>query len=335
MDEQQINNINQISPNLLTEPKKPFWKFLWVKIVVGVLVVAILGTGVALASRVWDPLWNPFRPSPEMVLKNMAESMQKVSSVHTEVDFRMDGAGEASSTSLVAKLIDNSDISNLQNLKSGGSLTVGLGIQGIQLTGEANYIISGKDLFIMLSNLPNIPFLPIDLSSFKGKWIRMTGLSDNSEDMTGLVQMVKNFSGNGNLMVVKKELPDEKLGKINSYHYVVGLKEDGAKEFIKIILKETSDLTTLSDEAMQAQSDEIAQKIGALEIEYWIGKKDELLRKVKLETRFVDDSQEAIIGITLNLSDFNKPVSVKAPDIYTNAEDLMKDFAPLLEGLVK
>jgi hypothetical protein len=334
MDEQQINSIGQPKQALLEKPKKS-WLSLILKIVAGVVIILILGTGIALASRIWDPLWNPFRPSPEMVLKNMVGKMQKVSSVHTEVDFRMDGVGEASSTSLTAKLIDSSDTSDLQNPKSDGKLTMGIETQGVQLSAEASYLASGKDLYIRLNNVPTIPILPIDLSSLKGKWIRMTGLSNDSQELTGLMQTVKNFSGNSNLMTVKKELLDEKAGGVNSYHYIAGFKEEGIKDFIKILLEETSNLTTSSKEIIQAQTDEIAQKIGALEIEYWIGKKDELLRKVKLETRFVDDDQEAVIGITLNLSDFNKPVSVKTPDIYTNAEDLMKDFAPLLEGITK
>jgi hypothetical protein len=334
MDEQQINNIKQPSQILLEEPKKS-WLSLVLKIVAGVVIVLILGTGISLASRLWDPLWNPFRPSPENVFKDMSDKMQKVASVRTEVDFRMDGVGQASDTFLVAKLTDNSSAVNPQNLQSEGKLVVGLGIQGIQLSGEAEYIISGNNLYFKLTNIPTVPILPIDLSSFKGKWIKMTGLSDNSQEATGLMEMIKNFSKNGSIMTIKKELADEKAGGVNSYHYIVGLKEEGIKDLVKSLLKESSDLTALTEEELQAQVDQITKQIGVLEIEYWIGKKDELLRRIKLETRFVDNNQEAVIGITLSLSEFNKPVSVKSPDIYTGIENMMKDFAPLLEGMVK
>lgn len=335
MNEQQINQINHINPSLLNVPKK-HWPPLALKIAVGAVIVLILGTGIALASRAWDPLWNPFRPSPEKVLKSMVENMDSISSVHMEADFKMDSAGKSyGDTSFLLKFSGDSDASNPQNTKSDGKLTIGLGIQGIQLSGEASYILSGKDLFVMLSSLPNIPFLPIDLSSLKGKWIKMTELSNNTEKSGEIMDIVKSLNDNGTIVLVKKELADEKIGDVNAYHYIVGLKEEGIKEFVKILLKETSDLTTSSDEDIQTQADEIAQKIGALEIEHWIGKKDNLLRKSKIEARIMQDNAETLFSLTINLSDFNKPVSVKTPDIYTNAEDLIKDFAPLLEGITK
>jgi len=163
-----VNN-NMPTVSLLQEPKKQFWASLWFKIAAAVVLIILLGAGIALASRAWDPLWNPFRPSPEKVLQKMLENMQKISSVHTEAELKADGAEGAAGSSFLLKLSDHSDVSDNQNMKSQGKINAEIKSQGVQLSGTASYLGLGKDLFFKIDNLPAIPLLPIDLNQFTGR----------------------------------------------------------------------------------------------------------------------------------------------------------------------
>ncbi|MDP2910359.1 MAG: hypothetical protein Q8N58_01045, partial [bacterium] len=69
MNEENITqNIGPISP---IKPKTPFKinKMLIIKIGIAAVVGVLVLTGVALAARIWDPVWNPFRPEPEEVME--------------------------------------------------------------------------------------------------------------------------------------------------------------------------------------------------------------------------------------------------------------------------
>jgi hypothetical protein len=64
---QEVNRNNQVAPKLGAKNQKIFWGKI-VSITLGVLglvvVLAIIGGGAMLAGHVWNPAWNPFKPSP-------------------------------------------------------------------------------------------------------------------------------------------------------------------------------------------------------------------------------------------------------------------------------
>ena len=258
-----LNN-NSAAPQsgaaMLPEPKKR--NFLWLKVLAGVLILVFLGAGVALAFRVWDPLWNPFRPSPEKVLQKMFENIKSISGAHTEADVRISGAGNVANSSFVLKLKDDTNKSNAQ-----GKIILQAIMQGIQLSGEGSYVILGNDLFFKIDSLPSMSFLPIDLSQFTGKWYKITGLKSSSNNLTNLLENQKD------IIYVKKQLPDEKINGISVYHYVLGLQQNGIKDLLGEALKDNKSVS-------QEQINQMAQSISGLDIEYWIGKKDNYPYKI-------------------------------------------------------
>jgi len=72
-----------------------------------------------------------------------------------------------------------------------------------------------------------------------------------------------------------------------------------------------------------------------VEADYWIGKKDLLLRRAKMQAKIIDENRGVNVGIEIRLSEFNKPVKVEVPKDYMNAEELMGTFAPLFQGPMK
>jgi hypothetical protein len=320
-----LNNISA-GTNMLPEPKKFFWKSLWFKITVLIALFVVLGAGIALASRIWDPLWSPFRPSPEEVLQGMFENMKKISSAHTEADFNME-AGEASMGSISFKLIDDSDSSNPKDPKSKGSMNLTLGMQGMQFSADLSYVLTGNDFYLKLDKIPAIPMLPIDTSILKGKWIRIPGYPLDSEKMVGILDIVENFSA-GDIVFIKEELKDEKVGDKLAYHYIVGLKENKLKDLLTQLIG-LSPLGSYSGTDM-TDVEEIAAKLGNLEMEYWIGKKDKMLYRSMFDAKMTRDGEAVGFNLDMALSGFNEPVIVTAPSDYVEAEDLQEMLMPLI-----
>jgi len=67
------------------------------KIFISIAVIIILaGIGVvfALYTKMWNPIWNPFRPKPEVVLSEMVLKMKELKSFHVDGDFSISEYGE-------------------------------------------------------------------------------------------------------------------------------------------------------------------------------------------------------------------------------------------------
>ena len=93
-------------------------------IIIGILALAGGGAVLALYAQVWNPLWNPFRPSPEVVLTEMILEMGKLKTVHSEMDFSITNKEEEGSVSV--KLVGDTDQRDPENLKSKGVFNMNL-----------------------------------------------------------------------------------------------------------------------------------------------------------------------------------------------------------------
>jgi len=62
------------------------------KIIIPILVLVFLllaGATIVLASRIWDPLWNPFRPKPEKVIERMFQKVWQVKTFQDKSDISL------------------------------------------------------------------------------------------------------------------------------------------------------------------------------------------------------------------------------------------------------
>ena len=137
-------------------------------------------------------------------------------------------------------------------------------------------------------------------------------------------------------MRIKKKLPDEKINGINNYHYLISLDKTELREIIPEMLKisrgNNLGLEYLpepeKERILEEASDNINEfldKIGDIDFEVWVGKRDKLLYRLKAEkeidiSKFREEKSlsqklEGNINIKLesNLSDFNKEMNIEAP----------------------
>lgn len=304
--------------SLLNEPKKPFWTSLAFKVAVGVAVVVVVGTGVALAARILDPLWNPFRPSPEKVMEKVFNKIEKITSLSSDFNIAVnlpDNEGFS------ARLKDSSDMSDIQNPKSKGSLEATIKTQGIQLLLGGEYSVLDKSLFVKLNKVPFIPLLPIDLGSLKNKWIKLNADNTDSVNNPSFVDFLKQRK---EFFTVKQELKDEKVNKINCYHYVLGINGDKIASLLNNLAKDISNpLSGETPELTNEQIKQVADKVGEIEVGYWISKKDNLPIKIKINKNFNAEGETISFDLEANFSDYGRKFEVNAPDSFMGIEEIM------------
>ena len=336
-----------------------------------VILVLLVGLTAVLASRTWDPLWNPFRPSPNEVIKRMSLEMEKVKTWQEKMEISLTGRNEGT---FEIKLNTEGKTNKTQLEKPEGESTFNL-VASLTEKGKpmgAKFALSGeakvKDevFYLKFITLPTIPFFAmagIDLSQIKNQWIKIDqdSMMKMAKEMAGeewtpemekiygeqsekqkalqkeLQEKIKKVLKEKKLFVVKKELPDEKIGNVRVYHYLVALNNEEVlkvvSEMAKILeetmLKEYGTAPTFREEEFKEKLNEFLEKVGEIKGEIWIGKKDYLFYKVKgkkdIDLSKLDKKEEGSISIDLNLeySGFNKPVKIEPPSEYKEINEIL------------
>jgi len=340
-----------------------------------VLVLFLLAglTGV-LASRTWDPLWNPFRPSPNEVIKRMGLEMEKVKTCQEKMEISLTGRNEGR-FEIRLNTEGKTDMTQSEKPESESrfNLVASLTEEGkpmgakFALGGEAK--VKDEVFYLKFTTLPTIPFLAmagIDLSQIKDQWIKIDqdSMMKMAKEMAGeewtpemekiygeqsekqkvlqkeLQEKIKKALKGKKLFVVKKEFPDEKIGNVMVYHYLVALNKEGVlkvvSEMAKILeetmLKEYGTAPTFREKEFKEKLNGFLEKVGEIKGEVWIGKKDYLLYRVKgkkdIDLSKLNKKEEGSISIGLNLeySEFNKPVKIEPPSEYKEINEILPAF---------
>jgi hypothetical protein len=281
-------------------------------IIIIFLVLFILAAGAALFTKMWDPLWNPFRPKPAVVIAAMAAKMAAVETLHSDFNgtFNLTGGTEMSVTAGVSSDIDSRDE---QNLKTGGQINVDLTMAG----NESSFGMQGRQIgptfYLDLTAVPSTPLVsPIagiqDFSGLKDQWIKIDGESLLN---VSAVETLNNFLQDANLYSLKAELPDGKIGSVSVYHYQVSLSNDELKKIIA--------LPEQAAAVLGFSMDDFIDKAGEFSAELWIGKKDNLLYGFKMTKSFdlanviIGQVGQASLNMNVNFSKFNQPVTIEVP----------------------
>jgi len=346
-------------------PQKSF-RELVVKIVIGAVVAVVVLAGIFLIAR-------SLMSNPDIVIKRMLSNMEKVKTMGSEIemDFSLIDEDSAKGINISLGFNVDSDVTSRENPKMAGEFDISFSVSAsgqipqtttdFQITGEGRAI--GETSYLKLDNL-DIPdelefflmMFGIDKSGLEKQWIRLEekdleslGLEKSGklspEEQLLLEEKISDVLKEKKIYYVKQVLSDQEINGKKARHYLLGIDEENFSQVIKEVLKFS--LEYMDEDSLEAGTresfiaagitesvKEILRKIDGLDIEIWIGKKDNYLYKVNLEkyidsSVFVEDSRgKALIGFSVVFSNFNQPVKIEAPENFIRFEEIIPSFLP-------
>lgn len=241
-------------------------------------LVFVIGFVAVLATRIYDPVWNPFRPKPEKVIGQMISEMGKVKTreskleasvkldeeeIKLEVNGKIEGKEDKSIPEKL-KLEQKFELAGFISLKP-----IGMGIK-IDTGGEIKKF--DEKMYLKLTHFSPLFFLEmlgVDFSKIKSQWIRIDEqsfeelinqlppkerekfLKDFKEErekrkvfQKEVEKKIKKIVSESKVYFIKKQLPDEQINGVKVYHYLIGLnKQETLKILTEILeaLKESSE----------------------------------------------------------------------------------------------
>lgn len=357
-------------------------------IIIAILIILIAGILIALATKMWDPLWNPFRPAAEKVVDNAFLKMEKVKTVHSDAKMTIKATqGTSEPVTISINFDGDSDVTDEKNPKTSTNFSLGMRAEGMQFSLGGEAVAIGDVSYFKITTIPSIPGMDdalkqmgINLSDFKNQWIKIDPesinnllkeelsnnlppgesiddmLNKSTESQKELQEKIKKMVEGKRFYLVKKEWPDEKIQDETAYRYTLALNKKELKsmipdfviiyfDVIKSILPEgtiqASDEYQLKKQATEELNkafDEFFAKVGDIEGDVWIGKKDSLLYRAKIEKSIdlnrIDQYAKGKMNFDLefNFSSFDKPVKIEAPANFKTLEQILK---PILDQITK
>ncbi len=339
------------------------------KIIIGGIILAFIGGGIALGFHIWDPLWNPFGVAPERVIGKMFDKMKEVKTFHSNVNIAMKTTGGNPSEILI-NLDSNSDISDYQNRKIETNFDIQVKEEktgDLHLKGKIKEI---KDISYFKLDEIDFPselnfylmMFGVDKEKFIGQWFKINKKTlENINNKSGQSKLSKNEQKEIKRKIEDlfkerkiyhaKKMSDEKIqGKI-AYHYILSLDKKSIKEIIPELLdtiknspsnkKSNSNvlesLGTVDTERIKQSIDQFFDKINGLSIDIWIGKKDYLLYRAKMDKRIEinnskgENNNAFTINFDLKMSNFNELVKIEAPEKFLDLNDLLSSLESKLQ----
>ncbi len=367
--ERQTKMANEIPQTPLTTPP-PFYypeipqkpKKGLAKVIFGVILIILFGAGISLAARIWDPLWNPFRPVPEKVIEKMAQEMKEVKMLHSEIKIDFEAKEDAKeSFKMTLNFKGDSDTTDKENLKSSGNFEIIMTSGGTEISLAGDTRVIGEDSYFKLTKFPNIPLPGVNvgqiISQIKDRWIKynkesylkyflgeippaMTKeIQESQEKQEETTKKLGSLFKDKKLYIVKKEFPDDKIRNVGTYHYLIALNKEEIKKLILELLKITQEVRLPAQSLQQSAFAEISpeidkffEKIDEITADIYIGKKDNYLYEIKGGkeidmSKFKEGAKGAmIIKAEMDFSNFNKPVKIEPPKDFKNLEEMFKEI---------
>lgn len=362
---------NNLTPSFsITETPQKRSGGIFVKVAAVSIILGVAGAGASLASRVWDPVWNPFRPEPESVLAKMAQQTKEIKTLHSKTTFEIDIKNE-NEFKINGDFEGDNDATNPDKPKTSAKFNLNVAAEGMQfsLAGEAKAL--DETSYFKFTTIPAMPMLEpffaimgIDLQKLKNQWIKFDKESfqeaftdllppdvrgkieeerkKQTERQKELMKKIEELVVNKNFFIVKAELPDEKINGVKNYHYLVALNNEEVKKLIPEILKigGKSDESPFDpfdiEETFKEKFDEFLSKVGEIKADVWIGKKDLYLYKLRLEKEIdasqFDAKEKGMVKIKFltEMSNFNKPVEISEPPEFKTFKEI---FTPRTDFL--
>lgn len=313
-----------------------------VKIIIGIILIGIIGTGTSLFIRAWDPLWNPFRLSPEKVMEEMNLKMEKLETLHSRIKLDIEVKGYTENPTTIS-LISDSDLDNTNpdNPKSAASLGLTMTMEGMEFSMAGEVKTISQDFYFKLNTFPVLAFLPqisgIDYTQLKNQWIKIDTVSKEEIDPE-ITKQIAGLFKNKKFYSVTREFSDEKMDNQKTYHYILTLNKEEIKkvvsEFLDTFIKpeQLAEVNVNKEELLSKISD-FLEKMGEVSSDIWIGKKDLYLYQIKGEkeidlSEFMEAGQTLKVNVKIESSFFNfdKPVIIEAPTDFKKLEEIFPEL---------
>jgi len=245
------------------------------KIILVILIVVLVGGGVALATGAWNPGWNPFKPSPEHVIQQMIKKMAEVETASSEgeIYFEVKEADSSQSISISMALEADSDATDPENPKSDTEMDLGLSyaMEGLSLnfTVGLQAITIGQTFYLNITSIPGIPAetkeelaaMGLDFNQLVNQWIKIDeeslkafyeAMGMDSADVEKAFGQNEKYQEMGEelskeLMVLMEKrtpdllsveaLSDTEIEGVDVYHYKAVLDKEGVKTVIPEVIE--------------------------------------------------------------------------------------------------
>lgn len=313
--------VNQQEPSVAIKPKKT--KRNIILFLVFLILLLAIGAFVVLFFRLFDPLWNPFRPNPELVFFQSLDKTKNLKALRYKADLKV-AVNEFEASAVIEGRLKDSQ----------SSLKADISGSEIDFNGEA-IIFPNKAYFKLLS----LSFSGLDsfvssdkLENVKSKWMEILG--EDLEKVSGNESFIKALNGLNSawrereMYNIKDEFEDEKINGTDVYHYKVVINNDKLEKKLRNILNEAigkEDFEAfITKEILEEYLEEVMGKAGEIGLDVWIGKKDLYIYKVKME-KAVD---KVSISLNAEFSDFDSVMFIEQPKDYEKVEELVE---PLID----
>lgn len=309
---------------------------LFAKIFFLALALVLISSTTILATRVWDPFWNPFRPNPKIVLLKSISETTKIKTAHTKINIGLKIIGNDQVSSVKAQFEGDNDFSDLLNIKTDTIFSI-IANPGKNVF-SGNLKIVDKKVYLNAKGIDLSAIEPFlisngtDLDKIKNLWVDLS--------YTANLSAIKNIElpNSYDFFDVKSQLPDEVFDGQKTYHYVVAinnpklatvLAELSRDSLQKSGMYENVDITI---NAIKEGIENILSNIGQIDIDVFIGKKDNYIYKVAVNKNIDLPSLvpflEGVVTIDLevNNSRFNQPVVIEAPVNAKKVEEIYPEI---------
>jgi hypothetical protein len=305
-----------------------------------IVLIGIAGLGVLS----YIQGWYPFAPSNQEILSRMFIKMGEVKTLHYDLAAKMEQVGYSSSNDLglegvSLRIIGDVDNSNAENPKSRADLEIGLSLEGMNMSLKGELISSRQKAYYKIVTIPApisafLGMFGLDVSKMENQWIEVDlgEISDLSEEKIAenkkMLQEIVELFGEKEFLKIKEKFPDDKIGDKKVYHFLVSLNveviEDLLPDLFDILSKYNEDETfsETDKEEFIKKFKESSEKIGKMDFELWIGTKDYLLYRFKIEEEITTEGETAQITVNCDLSDFNQEVNIEIPENAKSIEEI-------------
>jgi len=305
-----------------------------------IVLIGIAGLGVLS----YIQGWYPFAPSNQEVLLRMFTKMGEVKTLHYDLAAEFEQIEPTSLNGLGLegmnlRMIGDIDNSDAENPKSKSDLEIGLSLEGMDMFLKGELISFRQKAYYKIVTIPApitafLGMFGLDVSKMENQWIEVNvgEMSDLSEEKIAenkkmLPEIAELFEGK-EFLKIKEKFPNDRIGDKKVYHFLVSLDikvmEDLLPDLCDILSKydEYGAFPETDKEEFIKNFKESSEKIEKMDFELWVGTKDYLLYRFRIEEKITTEGETAQITVNCDLSDFDQEMNIKIPEDAKSIEEI-------------